>query len=84
MVNCVTERIEIYRPHPDNDRSFNCITLARNNLQYFMIGARPGTFAIVIRIDGTEETVLERWRVDAKGRILRAVFDVRERELEQP
>lgn len=84
-------RIEIYRPHPGAQHSLvrDAMSIDEHNLHLLpqIMRESPcmasGTFALVIRIDGDEETVLERWRVGARGRILRAVFDVRERELEQ-
>ncbi|HZL96043.1 MAG TPA: hypothetical protein VFB99_20465 [Vicinamibacterales bacterium] len=86
----MTYRIEIYRPHPDAPHSLvrDAIPIDGHNHhllpQWMRESLRsPGAFALVIRIDGDEETVLERWRVAAQGRILRSVYDVRERELEQ-
>jgi hypothetical protein len=88
-----TYRIEIYRTHPDAEGSFaryaqsidghNLHLLPRHMQEALRPRTRPGTFALVIGIDGEEETVLERWRVDRDGRVLRARFCELEPELEQ-
>ena len=76
-------KIEIYRPTDDGafTRSwFDELESRREKIAGFLTeklsGAASGTFALVIIISddaGTrKECLVERWRVDATGRILRS------------
>jgi len=83
-------RIEIYRPHPDNPDDFErgAWESGGSGMMLVRLGSdlrtcRPGTFALIIEVNGDTETLLERWRVDAQGRVLRARYSVLEEEREQ-
>lgn len=89
----MTFRVETYRHCPDRSgpltRTPFCwqseLSTVHQLLSVSMDGAPPGSAALVIEVNGDhgrlEESVVERWRVDATGRVMRQVL-VGEREVE--
>ena len=82
----MTLRFDVFRPVAGMPTLYGAFTEPAHDADFrrrMIEGCPPGTFALIIGIADGEAAVLERWRVSADGRILRAVYDVRERELEQ-
>lgn len=82
-------RTEIFRPHPVALDSLVCsggtsaTPPSPERIHDMLRGSRHGSFALILRIDAAGEHVLERWRVDARGRVLRSRYCILEEELDQ-